>query len=115
MHSNTGDQRVYEAQDQRPPKLTGPQKGEYERRERFEHGPGPIHHNLDSKDQRTIANRLSAEEKREHQLDESRQTVKNPLKPAEDHGNKPSRGAQIDAELQKEDEEMLRKKDHKSD
>jgi len=27
-----------------------------------------------------------------------------------DHGNKPSRGAQIDAELQREDEEMLKKK-----
>jgi len=30
-----------------------------------------------------------------------------------DHGNKPSRGAQIDAELQKEDEEILRKKAQK--
>lgn len=33
----------------RPPKLTGPQKGEHERRERFEHGPGLAHQNLDSK------------------------------------------------------------------
>ena len=68
MHSNVGDHRVYEAQDQRfafnpriwppscssfrlirPPKLTGPQKGEHGRRERFEHGPGLAHQNLDSK------------------------------------------------------------------
>ncbi|KAF5360594.1 hypothetical protein D9756_005042 [Leucocoprinus leucothites] len=110
MQSGTGDQRAYNAQDQRPPKLTGPQKGEYEKRERFEHGPGPAHLDLDSKDQRTLANKLSAAEKHELQLDENSRTVHDPLKPAMDHGNKPSRGAQIDAELQREDEEMLRKK-----
>lgn len=110
MQSRTGDQRVYKAQDQRPPKLTGPEKGEHERRERFSHGPGPAHQSLDSKDERTLSNKLSAEETHEHCIDENRQTVKDPLKPAMDHGNKPSRGAQIDAELQREDEETLKKK-----
>jgi hypothetical protein len=33
-----------------------------------------------------------------------------PLKPAQMHGNKPSRGAQVDAELKREDEERLRQK-----
>ncbi|WEW56915.1 hypothetical protein PRK78_002372 [Emydomyces testavorans] len=35
---------------------------------------------------------------------------KDPLAPAMFHGNKPSRGAQIDAELRREDEERLKEK-----
>ncbi|KAI1906695.1 hypothetical protein LOZ12_005925 [Ophidiomyces ophidiicola] len=38
---------------------------------------------------------------------------KDPLAPALFHGNKPSRGAQIDAELRKEDYERLRQKAQK--
>ncbi|EFW13645.1 hypothetical protein D8B26_002598 [Coccidioides posadasii str. Silveira] len=38
---------------------------------------------------------------------------KDPLAPATFHGNKPSRGAQIDAELRREDEERLRQKEGK--
>ncbi|KXN93168.1 hypothetical protein AN958_00092, partial [Leucoagaricus sp. SymC.cos] len=68
------------------------------------------HHSSLPRDERTISNKLSAEEQRERKIDESRRTVNDPLKPATDHGNKPSRGAQIDAELQKEDEETLRRK-----
>ncbi|EEP79829.1 predicted protein [Uncinocarpus reesii 1704] len=35
---------------------------------------------------------------------------KDPLAPATFHGNKPSRGAQVDAELKRDDEERLREK-----
>ena len=38
---------------------------------------------------------------------------KDPTAPARLHGNEPSKGAKIDAELQAEEEEMLRKKDAK--
>jgi len=65
------------------------------------------------RDERTLSNKLDAEEIREHRISESKQTIKDPLKPAMDHGNKPSRGAQIDAELQREDEEILKKKAQK--
>ena len=34
----------------------------------------------------------------------------NPLKPAMDHGNEPSRGAKVDAEIQQDEEEYLRQK-----
>ncbi|KAF7767996.1 hypothetical protein Agabi119p4_7239 [Agaricus bisporus var. burnettii] len=102
MFSNVGDSRIYEDNEQRPPKTTKPKQGEIDRRERMEHGPEPIHH-LDERN-------LSAEEQRQVHIQESRETAKDPLKPAIDHGHKPSRGAEIDAELQKEDEEMLKKK-----
>lgn len=46
----------------------------------------------------------------EHYINKNRQNVKNPLKPTIDYRNKPSRGVQIDVELQREDEEMLKKK-----
>ena len=39
-----------------------------------------------------------------------RDVTKDPREPALKHGNKPSRGAEIDAELQAEDKEILRKK-----
>jgi len=58
---------------------------------------------------------LRKQEKHEHCINKNRQNVKDPLKPTMDHRNKPSRGAQIDVELQREDEEMLKKKAHKFD
>ncbi|KAF9445382.1 hypothetical protein P691DRAFT_777600 [Macrolepiota fuliginosa MF-IS2] len=110
--SNVGESRIYQDEGQRPPKTTGPQRGKMDRREKFEHGPGPAHIDLDSKDERTISNKIEAERrKQELEILESKDYMKNPLKPAMDHGNKPSRGAEIDAELQREDEETLRKKD----
>jgi hypothetical protein len=35
------------------------------------------------------------------------------LSQAKSHGNEPSKGAKIDAEIQKEEEEILKKKDAK--
>ncbi len=58
------------------------------------------------RDQRTHPNTASAAAAQQ----ENSQRVTDPLAPALAHGNEPSRGAKIDAQLQAEDEEMLRKK-----
>jgi len=65
-------------------------------------------------DQRSIANRLACEEKRrkkpeEQNLDKHRADQDATL-PAKAHGNKPSRGAEVDQELREEEEQILRKK-----
>ncbi|MBW0512515.1 hypothetical protein O181_052230 [Austropuccinia psidii MF-1] len=104
-HCNDGDQKNLS-------------KAESESRqpEKFEHGQVRSHLGGDSKDQRSIANRLDAELKRNKEADNSRQDPNIPKKGqkitdlAKEHGNKPSRGACIDDELREEEEEMLRKK-----
>ncbi|KAK7917108.1 hypothetical protein PG985_010716 [Apiospora marii] len=81
--------------------------------ERFEEGKENSHLATDSKDQRSIANRLGAEERKDegqHDDLETRQTKQDPTLPAKAHGNEPSKGAKIDAEIQAEEEEMLSKK-----
>ena len=61
------------------------------------------------RDQRSIANRLAAAEK--DNLKSKNQTAHpDPLAPARAHGNEPSRGAKIDAELLAEEEEELKRK-----
>lgn len=50
------------------------------------------------------------EAKHDEARKERNQTVKDPLEPALRHGHQPSRGAQIDADLQKEDEQQLQEK-----
>jgi hypothetical protein len=65
-------------------------------------------------DQRSIANRLAregkrAEEPKEHDLEKQRIEHEATL-PGKAHGNKPSRGAEIDQELREEEEQMLKKK-----
>ncbi|KAK8073786.1 hypothetical protein PG994_004685 [Apiospora phragmitis] len=68
---------------------------------------------ISTEDQRSIANRLGAEEHKDEGHEDSletRQTKKDPTLPAKAHGNKPSRGAEIDAEIQADEEEMLAKK-----
>ena len=53
--------------------------------------------------------RYKEERKEERKAEEAERhkTVRNPLEPALKHGHKPSRGAQVDAQLQREDEEEL--------
>jgi hypothetical protein len=63
-------------------------------------------------DQRSIANRLAAAEKKEHERTDDTGT-EDPRAPALKHGNEPSRGAKIDAELQAEDEAELERKGKK--
>ncbi|PFH49793.1 hypothetical protein AMATHDRAFT_4558 [Amanita thiersii Skay4041] len=107
MLSNTGDQRTYEAGDQRPPKLTGPRKGKLENREMY---GGPEHIDIEGLDERAIGNKLAEARKKERDPEENTRTVKDPLAPARAHGYKPSRGAHTDAELKAADEQMLKDK-----
>ncbi|GAA6016300.1 hypothetical protein JCM10207_000462 [Rhodosporidiobolus poonsookiae] len=80
---------------------------------RYEEGKEGAHSNLDSTDERSIANRLASAEKdakQEKKEEKEGGDAYAGVGAAEAHGNKPSRGAQIDAELQAEDEAALSKK-----
>ncbi|KAI2605085.1 uncharacterized protein GGS25DRAFT_503480 [Hypoxylon fragiforme] len=108
-NSNVGQASVYEAGDQRNPKqsdIPGPT--------RFEEGTENSHLPNDSKDERSIANRLANEERKEHLKDEddpeTKASKQDPTLPAKLHGNKPSRGARVDADIQQEEEEYLERK-----
>ncbi len=61
------------------------------------------------RDNRSLRLHEKQERKQEREADEAERhkTVTNPLEPALRHGNKPSHGAQVDAQLQHEDEEEL--------
>ena len=67
-----------------------------------------------AEDERSIANKLEREEKREKEGEEKSledlQREKDATLPARAHGNEPSKGAKIDQELREEDEAMLKKK-----
>ncbi|KAL9635979.1 MAG: hypothetical protein Q9164_003118 [Protoblastenia rupestris] len=107
--SSVGGRGVYEAGDQR----TVPDSEKNER-ERYKEGQPHSHLPNDSKDERSIANKLAREEKREKEPEpkskEAAESQKDPTLPAKNHGNEPSKGAKIDAEIQAEEEEMLKKK-----
>merc|ERR1711939_442478 len=106
LHSNVGNRGVYEAGDQR----NAPESENTH--ERFNEGVENSHLSLDSKDERSIANRLAAEEKREEADDgiETQRLKEDPTLPARAHGNEPSRGAKIDAQIQAQEEEVLKRK-----
>ncbi|KAI9876094.1 MAG: hypothetical protein M1830_007352 [Pleopsidium flavum] len=110
--SSVGQASVYEAGDQRNSK-----DSENDGAERFKEGKPNSHVANDSKDQRSIANKLAREEKRHNDSDEkskeTEQLHKDPTLPARSHGNEPSKGAKIDAELQAEEEEELKRKGKK--
>lgn len=98
---------IYEAGDQR----NAPQS-EQPRPTRFEEGVENSHLSLDSKDERTIKNKLAAEERKGDEKDdpETAQSKIDPTLPAKMHGNEPSKGAKIDAEIQAEEREELERK-----
>ncbi|KAI0019670.1 hypothetical protein F4780DRAFT_427063 [Xylariomycetidae sp. FL0641] len=107
--SKVGTSGVYEAGDQRNYKdseVSGPP--------RYHEGKEHSHKPNDSKDERSIANRLDHEERklnREEPKDpETKASQQDPTLPAQLHGNEPSKGAKIDAELRAEEEETLKKK-----
>ncbi|KAL1870272.1 hypothetical protein VTK73DRAFT_2721 [Phialemonium thermophilum] len=104
MSSNVGDPRVYEAGDQRTTK-----NSELQDKNRYHEGNVNAHLPNDSKDQRSIANRLAEREQHESSKTENGRQ-RDPTQPAIQHGNEPSRGAIIDKELQEEDEAAARKK-----
>ncbi|MCJ1252355.1 hypothetical protein MMC24_000160 [Lignoscripta atroalba] len=107
--SSVGQSSVYEAGDQRNYK-----KDEIKDAERYKEGKPNSHKANDSKDERSIANKLAREGKRQDEPDkiskEAAESQKDPTLPARNHGNEPSKGAKIDAELQAEEEEELRRK-----
>ncbi|KAI1779323.1 hypothetical protein F4818DRAFT_438104 [Hypoxylon cercidicola] len=111
-YSNVGQSSVYEAGDQRNPK-----DSEVESRPRYEEGVENSHLPNDSKDERSIANRLANEERklgRKEQDDpETSALKKDPTLPAKLHGNEPSKGAKVDADLQAEEQEYLKQKGKK--
>lgn len=109
--SQVGSASIYEAGDQRTSKPPKQKPSEV----LYEEGQKNSHLSTDSKDQRSIANRLAAEEKHQSQAEKNDEKPVNPTQAAINHGNEPSRGAKIDAELQAEDEAILAKKSGKTD
>ncbi|KAF5365322.1 hypothetical protein D9758_005439 [Tetrapyrgos nigripes] len=107
MQSNVGNRQIYEDGDQR---RTHGSINDSQRP--FEVGTENAHNDLDSKDERSIGNRLASAGS--HGLDNTSNkpthTVEDPMEPARSHGNEPSRGAKIDAELKEEEEELLKRK-----
>ncbi|KAI6778936.1 uncharacterized protein J7T54_003872 [Emericellopsis cladophorae] len=105
-NSSVGQSGVYEAGDQRN------YKDSELKAEPYQEGKENSHKNLDSKDERSIANKLAAEERNKGPSDdrETAASKKDPTLPATLHGNEPSKGAKLDAELQAEDEQRLREK-----
>lgn len=67
-----------------------------------------------TEDERSIANKLEREEKREQESEkkdpETELLQKDATLPAKVHGNEPSKGAKIDQELKEEEEAELKKK-----
>ena len=111
MSSNGGNPQVYEAGDQR---TKSDKEIEEEKKDaRFHEGKDNAHKQGDRKDERTHAN-TAAKEAKEHDQDEDTPEVaalkKDPTAPAKMHGNEPSKGAKIDAQIQAEEEEELRRK-----
>ncbi|TPX10743.1 uncharacterized protein E0L32_008312 [Thyridium curvatum] len=110
-YSKVGTSGVYEAGDQRNVK-----QSELNQPDKYEEGQVNSHLANDSKDERSIANRLAAEEQKTEDSGDSKETKllkKDATLPAKMHGNEPSKGAKIDAELQAEDEQRLREKQGK--
>ncbi|KAL8740785.1 MAG: hypothetical protein Q9190_006549 [Brigantiaea leucoxantha] len=107
--SNVGGRGVYEAGDQRNYK-----DSEINEADRYKEGKENSHLANDSKDERSIANKLAREEKRKNEPEpiskEAADSQADPTLPAKNHGNEPSKGAKIDAEIQQEEEEYLKKK-----
>ncbi|EMR65417.1 hypothetical protein MGN70_013099 [Eutypa lata] len=107
--SNVGDRKVYEAGDQRNYKDSEiPGRPDYEQGKENSHLPN------DSKDERSIANRLANEERKlnreEPQTEEAKASKQDPTLPAKLHGNAPSKGAQLDAEIRADEEATLKAK-----
>ncbi|KAH8704418.1 hypothetical protein GQ44DRAFT_716797 [Phaeosphaeriaceae sp. PMI808] len=110
--SKVGNAAVYEAGDQRNYKNS--EIEEQKKENRFHEGQEHAHKALDSKDERSIKNKLEREEKREEEgqdlsIDDQRRQQDATL-PARAHGNEPSKGAKIDQQLRDEEEEELRRK-----
>ncbi|KAI0379087.1 hypothetical protein F5Y04DRAFT_133859 [Hypomontagnella monticulosa] len=111
-YSSVGQSSVYESGDQRNMK-----NSEMPGRPRYEEGVEHSHIPNDSKDERSIANRLANEERKQNRKEEddpeTKALKKDPTLPAKLHGNEPSKGAKVDADIQAEEEEYLKQKGRK--
>ncbi|TKA33811.1 hypothetical protein B0A50_00648 [Salinomyces thailandicus] len=109
--SSVGQSGVYEAGDQ-----VNYKNSELNEKDRYKEGQPNSHQANDPKDERSIANKLARESKREGESEsenfETMQSKKDSTLPAKFHGNEPSKGAKIDQELKEEEEEMMKKKGH---
>ncbi|GAB0135682.1 hypothetical protein EsDP_00004011 [Epichloe bromicola] len=78
----------------------------------YEEGKTGSHQLTDAKDERSISNRVAAEERQGEPGDdpETAALKKDPTLPAKMHGNEPSQGAKIDAQIAAEEEEELKRK-----
>ncbi|KAL9022496.1 MAG: hypothetical protein Q9185_000403 [Variospora sp. 1 TL-2023] len=101
--SNVGGRGVYEAGDQRNVK-----DSDIKQADRYKEGQPNSHLANDSS---THIHAGSLREKEPEPISqEARDSQADPTLPAKKHGNEPSKGAKIDAEIQQEEEEMLKKK-----
>ncbi|KAI4117034.1 MAG: hypothetical protein LQ345_002659 [Seirophora villosa] len=116
--SSVGGSGVYEAGDQRNVK-----DSEVKHADRYKEGQPNSHVAIDSSTQVYAGGRtLNREQTRTRGegkdlklllgviCKEARDSQIDPTLPAKKHGNEPSKGAKIDAEIQQEEEEMLKKK-----
>ncbi|KAF2129341.1 hypothetical protein P153DRAFT_340095 [Dothidotthia symphoricarpi CBS 119687] len=111
-NSSVGTSQVYEAGDQR--NYSEAEKKAQEEANRFHEGKKNSHKANDPKDERSIANRLERETKREGEEDdldiEDARRKQDATLPARAHGNEPSKGAKLDQELREEEEAELKAK-----
>ncbi|CAM6083828.1 unnamed protein product [Calypogeia fissa] len=77
---------------------------------RYEHAAPNSHSHIDPKDTYSVADRAKLEKKIEMEEEEAAQHKLKPTQVAESHGNQPSRGAQIDEQIEKEEHEELMRK-----
>lgn len=92
-----------------------PKQSELDTAERFKEGKENSHKANDPKDERSIANKLERESRRDEdeekaKSEEDQLRKKDATAPAISHGNEPSKGAKIDQELREEEEAELKKK-----
>ncbi|ORY85619.1 hypothetical protein BCR37DRAFT_391389 [Protomyces lactucae-debilis] len=80
---------------------------------RQDEGKENAHSEVDPLDQRSLANRVEAEKKREADEEKAAaaKAAELPTDAARKHGNEPSKGAIIDEQLEMEEEAELAKKD----
>ncbi|KAK4049155.1 hypothetical protein OIV83_004300 [Microbotryomycetes sp. JL201] len=95
----------------------GDQKQHHEpQAERYEEGKEQSHQNLDSKDERSLANKLAHESEKAKEEKKADRKANDPLEQdlpteaARKHGNEPSKGAKIDEQLMLEEQEELKRK-----
>ncbi|KIJ66556.1 hypothetical protein HYDPIDRAFT_129533 [Hydnomerulius pinastri MD-312] len=108
MMSGVGNPQIYEAKEQRTSKDKDKNAAK-----KYDEGQEHAHIDIDSKDERSIGNRLAAASKHSRMEESTNPTSDpkvDPLGPATSHGNEPSKGAKVDAEIMAEEEEELKRK-----